>query len=202
MALRHNRHQTQSPEDRLLAAADKRQKLHDEGKLSSPAGLGKAVIMVSRDSEPGNSTYSKYEQTLIRDGHAFELEKELWQRGQEVNVIYGITAKRIRRQLRDRNVSDLYILGSGAVGAVRTAPNDEPFDALHVSSASDHLKRGVVEHRLYGEFMQPGAEDYHINLGQFAVSEVANATTSVGHYAFNPNDLLKDTAPKSDERTH
>lgn len=173
-------------EERLEAARYKRLLLQNQGRFSVPSDVGNAVIVISRAAER-YSPASYYEQQRVLKRHAQELKSDLMThhgfRSRDVQTIYGVTRRDIRGFMRDDRVTDMYFLSRGGYGVIPRESwiGSKVLTALDLSNYSNHLKRGIVEHRIYGE--EPQIDARCINLGAYVVSDFENARTFTGFKA-------------------
>ncbi len=159
---------------RLEHAVVDRQQMLDKEQLSLESGLGKLVIVVSRQGNFASSV-SRSEQI-----NAFEEEAEMLRDSrqghhQDIIVRHQSVVGDLVLDLQDPEVTDLVLIGNGSI-ADFWAAGGKHFDWLTVAKKAKHLKQGKIEQRVCGHFPLKTS----VPLGTFALRDQTQLIAPTG----------------------
>jgi hypothetical protein len=170
------------------------QDLVDRRRFSVPPDKGATAILSSHAMV--DSGLDKNEVDVF-DNEASQIAKNLEAEGYESRVFLDATIDDVKTVLTDRTVSDVIVIGHGALPYVymlngirrqetvgyQTEYNNR-VDWRDVSAAADHLKTGVFTQRFCGNYVRK----LSVPLGMFAVSNFSRVVAVAG-LNFSPANL-------------
>lgn len=174
---------------RLARAAQERKHRLEAGQLSLESGSGKLAIIVSGKKNPKSIYASKGRDTWFFRLEAERLARERAGDHQEVVIRTGAIAGEMTADFANPEITDIILIGHGTISSIPTDSKGY-FTWWDAAKAATNLKQGKIEQRMCGNF--PPDIPYHVPLGTFAVSDLANVVAAPGKVIpdCNPADEL------------
>ncbi len=173
-------------EKNVKKAVDAREELLQKNKLSVARGAGKLVIVVAGRAD-WNSGVSEEDQKKAFHEEADMLAEKSQPMHEKVEVVRKSNSLDLEMHLRDKEVSDLVLIGHGSIGDFWTDDGGH-FGWKDFSNNMNHLKQGNIVQRVCGHY----ALSTSVALGTFNVSDQRNVIAPVGKMIpdINPDESL------------
>lgn len=159
--------------------------LHANEEYSYPPEYGTAAVMYSRYTL-GTTRRERRQELEMFCSEAEHIANALYQREHDVQVIRNISAQSLESVFKDREISDVVLIGHGALSHI-WLDSGEDYDWADVSAATDHLKTGVIVQRFCGHIVRQTS----VPFATFAASDHSRVIAPVGSY-FAPEDDPED----------